>query len=410
MTSARTTQRSFRRISRSNSSRSPQRPLRETSRSPRNSQRRTRSDHQNPRFTLAPWLDALARPWPVFFFGVGFSLFGLLMIYDASVPESLLTFGHPWYYALRHAVWIILGISAFATVSFVPKSVLKKLSPLIFLGALCLLIAVLIPGIGSRLQGAQRWILLGPVPLQPAEISKLAVILFFSSWLSKHQRIGPFLFFTGLITGLILLQPNMSSTVLVGGIATALFFLAGGKMKFLSVFGILAVVLIGALILAAPYRRDRLTTFLNPASDPLGNSYHIRQITLALGRGGVLGQGIGLSKQKQQYIPEAANDSIFAIYAEETGFLGSLVLLSAFGTLLAVGWHIARMQSDTFSFLVAAGITTWLGIQIAFNLAAMVALMPLTGVPLPLISYGGSAYVSTMTGLGILLGFSRKKR
>jgi cell division protein FtsW len=350
---------------------------------------------------------SLARPWPFFLFVIGFALFGLLMIYDASVPESLLTFGHPWYYALRHAVWVVLGIGIFTIASFVPRSILKQLAPLIFFGAVVLLVAVLIPGIGSRLQGAQRWILLGPIPLQPAEISKLAVILFFSSWLEKHQRTGPFLFFTCLVTGLVLLQPNMSTTVLLGGIATTLYFLAGGKMKFLSVFGAIAVVLIGILILAAPYRRDRLMTFLNPASDPLGNSYHIRQITLALGRGGVMGQGIGLSKQKQQYIPEAANDSIFAIYAEETGYVGSLVLLGAFGLLLATGWYIATIQPDTFSFLVAAGITTWLGLQILFNLAAMVALMPLTGVPLPLISYGGSALLSVMAGLGILLGLLR---
>lgn len=362
----------------------------------------------NPRSAQTPSLiQSLARPWPFFLFVVGFALFGLLMIYDASVPESLLTFGHPWYYAMRHGVWVLLGIAVFAAISFIPREVLKKLSPLIFFGAILLLVAVLIPGIGSRLQGAQRWILLGPIPLQPAEISKLAVILFFSTWLEKHQRVGPFLFFTGLVTGLVLLQPNMSTTVLLGGICTALYFLAGGKMKFMAIFGSVALVLVALLILAAPYRRDRLMTFLNPASDPLGNSYHIRQITLALGRGGLMGQGIGLSKQKQQYIPEAANDSIFAIYAEETGYFGALVLLGAFVLLLGVGWHIASIQPDTFSFLTAAGITTWLGLQILFNLAAMVALMPLTGVPLPLISYGGSALLSVMAGLGILLGLLR---
>ncbi len=342
-------------------------------------------------------------PWHFSLFILFFSLFGLLFIFDASVPDSLQNFGTPWHYASRHFVWILLGFSAFLGLSFIPSSTWKKIAPFAFGLAVILLIAVLIPGIGSRLQGAQRWILLGPVPIQPSEITKLSLILFFSTWLAKHQRFAPFLFFTTLIALLVMLQPNMSTAVILSLLSTILYFLAGGKLKPLFLFGGVATLLAAILILAAPYRRERLMTFINPESDPLGKSYHIRQITLALGRGGVFGQGIGLSKQKQHYIPEAANDSIFAIFAEETGFVGSVFLIALYGILIKTGLQITAAQTEREQYLVAAGVTTWFALQILFNLAAMVALVPLTGVPLPLLSYGGSAYLSNMAGLGLLL-------
>jgi cell division protein FtsW len=350
------------------------------------------------------------KPWHFVLFVLFFSLFGLLFIFDASVPDSLQNFGTPWHYAARHLVWIGLGFSAFIGLSFIPSTTWKRIAPLAFGTAVVLLIAVLIPGIGTRLQGAQRWILLGPVPIQPSEITKLSLILFFSGWLSKHQRFAPFLFFTSLIAFLVMLQPNMSTAVILSLLSATMYFLAGGKLKPLFIFGGVATLLGAILILAAPYRRERLMTFLNPESDPLGKSYHIRQITLALGRGGIWGQGIGLSKQKQHYIPEAANDSIFAIFAEETGFVGSLLLIGLYGVLIKTGLNIATAQTEKQQYLVAAGITAWFALQILFNLAAMVALVPLTGVPLPLISYGGSAYVSNMAGLGLLLRLVKEQQ
>ncbi len=338
---------------------------------------------------------------------VAFSLFGLILIYDVSVAESLQTFGNPWHFAAKHAVWIALGMGAFIGTSVLPTSFWKKMAPAIFLGALVLLIAVLIPGIGQRIQGAQRWIYLGPFGIQPAEITKLALIIFFASWLEKHQRFAPFLALTGMVFALIMLQPNLSTAGIVVMIASLLYFLAGGNMKPLLLFGAVGSVILLVLILAVPYRRQRMQTFLNPASDPLGKSYHIRQITIALGRGGVWGQGIGLSKQKQQYIPEASSDSIFAIYAEETGLVGSTLLIAAYGWLITLGYKTAQQQEDRFRFLVASGITTWIALHVLLNLAAMAALIPLTGIPLPLISYGGSHYLSFMAGLGILAGMLR---
>jgi cell division protein FtsW len=349
-----------------------------------------------------------SRPLHFALFILLFSLLGLLFIFDASVPDSLQNYGISWHYAARHSVWVVIGFSIFLLLGQIPAKSWEKIAPIAFGVSITLLVAVLIPGIGVKLQGAQRWIALGPVPIQPSEITKLALIIFFSSWLSRHQRFAPFLFFTSVIAGLIMLQPNMSTAAIVVMLCTILYFLAGGKIKPLAWFGGIALALGIILILVAPYRRERLVTFLNPTIDPLNRSYHIRQITLALGRGGLFGQGIGLSKQKQQYIPEAANDSIFAILAEETGFIGSVSIIGLYILLLQAGLSITMAQKEPFAYLVGAGVTTWFALQIVLNLAAMVALVPLTGVPLPLISYGGSAYLSNMAGLGLLYRLLRE--
>lgn len=347
-------------------------------------------------------------PWRFFAIIIAFSLFGLVLIYDVSVAESLRTFGNSWHFAGLQAIRILLGSCAFLACALFPPQWWKKISLPFFLFTIFLLVIVLIPGIGSRVQGAQRWITIGPVPIQPSEFAKIGIILFFSSWLEKHQRFAPFLFLTGLVFGLILLQPNLSTACITVILSTVLFFLSGGNVKPLLAFGVLGSVLLGALILVEPYRRERLRTFFDPSIDPLGRSYHIRQITIALGRGGWFGQGIGLSKQKQQYIPEASTDSIFAIYAEETGFVGSLLLIGVYAFLIYGGLQIASSQTEHYRFLVAAGITTWVALHALLNLAAMVALIPLTGVPLPLISYGGSSYLSFMIGLGILASLTKE--
>jgi cell division protein FtsW len=357
-----------------------------------------------------PSLLARITPLRFFLFILGFSLFGLVLIYDVSVVESLQTFGHPWHFATRHSIWIALGIVAFGVCATIPAQIWKKLAPWMFWLALALLVAVLIPGVGRKIQGAQRWIYFGSFGIQPAEMTKLAIILFFASWLDKHQRFAPFLMLTGVVFTLIMLQPNLSTAGIVALLCCFMYFLAGGSIKPLVIFGGIGAVIISLLIFSAPYRRERLVTFLNPASDPLGKSYHIRQITLALGRGGIFGQGIGLSKQKQEYIPEASSDSIFSIYAEETGFVGSVLLMSAYAALIKIGWETAKKQEDRFRMLVCAGITTWICLHVVLNLSAMAALIPLTGIPLPLISFGGSNYLSFMAGLGILAGMMRSEK
>lgn len=348
------------------------------------------------------WLHIWTQPHRFVLLVAALCLFGLALIANVSGAESLQTFGHPWHFVEKQAMWLALGAGVYAVGYFLPSSWWKHTSPLFFGFTILLLIAVLIPGLGQRVQGAQRWLVLGSFRLQPSELTKLALVLFFSHWLTKHQRFLPFIVLVGTIFGLILLQPNLSTACIVTLLACILYFLAGGRVMPLLGLGVLGSILLGILIVSAPYRRERLMTFLNPASDPLGRSYHIRQITIALGRGGLWGQGIGLSRQKQQYVPEASTDSIFAIYAEETGFIGASLLVIGFLFFLRVCYGVAERQTDRYRFLVASGIASWLGLHVLLNIAAMVALVPLTGVPLPLISYGGSSTLSMLLALGIL--------
>ena len=333
---------------------------------------------------------------------------GTLFVFDASVAEAFRTFNDQYHFLKQHSLWAILGIIAMLITSLVPLSLWEKISKPIFIFGLILLTMVFIPGIGRELNGAHRWIFLGSLRFQPIEPFKIALIIFFANWLSQHQRTMPFLFTTSLPILLILLQPDLGSILILGTIAFGMFFIAGGKM--LHILGIsgLTILLIMIAILSSSYRRERLNTFLNPQSDPLGSGFHIRQITLAVGRGGVSGQGIGNSRQKFSYIPEASTDSIFAIIAEEVGFIGSSILLILFGTYFFIASKIANAASDPFAMLLGWGIIIWIASQVLLNLAAVVALVPLTGLPLPFISYGGSSLIMILIANGILLRIAKE--
>lgn len=327
---------------------------------------------------------------------------GYLAIFEASATEALHLTGDQWYFIKQHTMWLVIGLVALGVGRFMPMTLWQKYAPYIYGLGIVLLVAVLIPGIGVSVKGASRWLEIGGFRLQPVEVMKFGVIVFFSSWLPRHQRVGPFLTFSLLPAIFVLLQPDLGSTLIVLTIAFALYFCAGAKLSTIISMagaGILGVLL---LILSSPYRLDRLQTYLNPTADPLGTGYHIRQITLALGNGGIFGQGIGQSRQKYQYLPEASTDSIFAIVAEETGFIGALVVLSVYLLLFFTLSKIVRQQTPrSFEYLLAIGVTLWITIHILFNLAAVVALMPLTGVPLPFISRGGSSLVTMLFAIGM---------
>ena len=333
---------------------------------------------------------------------------GVLFVFDASVPEAFRTFDDQYHFLKQHSIWAVLGITIMFLTSLVPLSLWKKISGPIFISGLVLLIMVFIPGIGRELNGAHRWIILGNIRFQPIEPFKIALVIFFANWLSQHQRTLPFLFTTSLPILLILLQPDLGSLLILGIIAFGMFFIAGGKM--LHILGIsgLTILLLLVAILSSSYRSERLNTFLHPQSDPLGSGFHIRQITLALGRGGVAGQGIGNSRQKFSYIPEASTDSIFAIIAEEVGFIGSSILIVIFATYFFISSKIANAATDPFTSLLGWGIVIWIAAQTLLNLAAVVALVPLTGLPLPFISYGGSSLVMILFANGILLRIAKE--
>lgn len=328
---------------------------------------------------------------------------GILFVFDASVAEAFNTFGDQYHFLKQHSLWAGIGILLMLVARLTPLQIWKSLAKPIFMIGILLLIAVFIPGIGKELNGAHRWIFLGNLRLQPIEPFKLALIIFFSSWLTTHQRTLPFIFITALSSILVILQPDLGSLLTLGIIAFGMFFVAGGKITHILGIASVTLLLLFLAIMTSSYRRARLTTFLHPESDPLGAGFHIRQIILALGNGGLVGQGIGNSRQKFSYIPEASTDSIFAIIAEEIGFIGSTLFIILFAFYFYLSSKIVNNSDDRFSYLLGWGIIIWIASQTLLNLAAVVALVPLTGLPLPFISYGGSSLVMILFANGILL-------
>lgn len=340
------------------------------------------------------------------------TLFGLLMIYDASSFISFRDFhGNKYHYIIEQSIWMGLGfIGMFLASRFNYKRLFNLSLPLL-LFAIVLLAIVFMPGFGVKVLGAHRWINLGVFVLQPAEVVKLILAIYLSAWFSKKEK-GNFTAFILLMTvvlGLVMLEPDMGTAIIIMSEAFMLYFLSGGKLSYFvmitPVIGLLGFI----LVLIQPYRRDRLMTFLNPDEHALTKSYHIKQILIGLGSGGATGVGIGNSLQKFGYLPENTTDSIFAIIAEEIGFLGAVLLIALLLFVIWRGFIIANRTKDPFGKLLAGGITAFLGMQMLINLGSMTALFPLTGVPLPFISYGGSALVVDLVSVGILLNIGRER-
>lgn len=318
-------------------------------------------------------------------------------------------FGNQYYYLQEQTKWLILGLVIFFVFSLIDYRLWKKIAFPAMIGTIVLLCVVLIPGIGIKALGAKRWINLGFFVLQPAEFAKLSLIMYLSAWLSggKQQKLFSFLLLLGVFVGLIMLEPDLGTAMIITLTSLAMFFYSGAALQ--NFLLILPVIAMGATSLAlfSPYRFKRLLTFFNPENDPLGASYHIRQAIIAIGSGGLFGLGLGQSRQKYEYLPEANTDSIFAIIGEEIGFVGCIALIAIYVFLLWRGFRVARRIEDPFGRNLALGIITWIGIQTTINISAMVALIPLTGVPLPFISYGGSSLIIILAACGILVNISR---
>ncbi|MDE2588390.1 MAG: cell division protein FtsW, partial [Patescibacteria group bacterium] len=272
------------------------------------------------------------------------------------------------------------------------------------------LILVFIPGVGTSVLGAHRWLNFGFFVIQPAEFVKLALAIYLAAWFSSKEkgRFTAFLLLIGLVLFLVMLEPDMGTTIIILSEAMILFFLSGGNLTYFGLLTPLLLILGFILIKIEPYRAKRLETFLNPTDPNSPSSYHVRQILIALGSGGLTGVGIGNSLQKYAYLPENATDSIFAIIAEEFGLIGSTILILVFAIVAWRGISIALSAKDNFGRLLAGGITAFLVMQIVINLGAQTALFPLTGVPLPFISYGGSSLIVDLCSVGILLNISRQ--
>jgi len=342
-------------------------------------------------------------------------LFGLVMLSSAGAVLGFEKFGDSNYFLKKQLISLAVGLVAFTMMFLINYRLWEKLSPLLMLVGLGLLLAVFIPGLGPEYLGAHRWIQIGTFVFQPSEIIKLIFILYLSSWLVRRQQqlhhvqhsLFPFLTILGLVALLIIAQPDLGTTIVIVGTAIILYFTAGAPLTQLGGLAVAGALLLTLAVKIAPYRAQRFTVFLNPSLDPQGIGYHINQALLAIGSGGIFGLGLGHSRQKFNYLPEPAGDSIFAVTAEELGFLVVIIFILAWCLLLYRGLRIARQSRDAFGQYVAMGIVSWLGLQAFFNMAAMLRLMPLTGIPLPLISYGGTAIITSLAGLGLLLNISR---
>jgi cell division protein FtsW len=281
-----------------------------------------------------------------------------------------------------------------------------------------LTLAVFIPGIGFEHGGARRWLAIGSFTLQPAELFKIAFIIYLATWLSgvKHS-IGSFKYgtlpFIGFLSGaglILLLQPDTDTFLIMATACVALFIVAGGRVRDVFFMFLAGVLLLTVLALARPYVKDRIMTFVDPSRDPQGSGYQINQSLIAIGSGGFIGRGYGQSIQKFEYLPEPIGDSIFAVYAEEFGFIGSCLLVALFAFFTLRGYRIATRAPDLFGMLLVVGITTLIIAQTFLNIAAMLGLAPLSGLPLPFISHGGTALLATLASVGIILNVSKYQK
>ncbi len=338
------------------------------------------------------------------------TFFGLFMIYDISSFVAFRDFADKYRYVKDQTFWILLGFGALFFFSYFDYHKFYNLAIPILLTAIGLLFLVFIPGIGVKLLGASRWIDLKFILLQPSEFVKLALAIYLSAWFSSKERgrLVAFLFLLSAVIFLIMLQPDMGTASIIVFGAMTIYFLSGAKVSyFLALVPVMAIL--GFIIAKLePYRAARLTAFFNANQDINATSYHVRQILIALGSGGLTGVGLGNSLQKYAYLPENTTDSIFAIVAEELGFLGASFIIIVFIVLVWRGFSIAMNAKDQFGKLLAGGIIAMISAQVLVNLAAQTALLPLTGIPLPFISYGGSALIINLTAIGILLNIAKQ--
>lgn len=340
---------------------------------------------------------------------------GIVMVYSASYVWADFSYGDPYFFTKRQVIFSVIGIGALLFFYFLPYYVLQKYVTVILAISFLLLIAVLIPGIGMVRGGAQSWIGVGAFSLQPAEFAKLALILFLAKYLAicKHKMHTFFIGFlfpisiTLLFFAMIMLQPDFGTGIVLVGTCVIMIFVAGARFRYFLYFGILGIIGLAFLILSAPYRLSRITAFLNPWADPLGDGFQIIQSLYALGPGKLLGVGFGKSIQKYFYLPEPQTDFIFAIIGEELGFIGALGIIFLFYFVAFRGMKIALNSFDPFATYVAIGIVAMIALQFIVNVSVVIGLIPVTGITLPLLSYGGSSLTLTLASIGILLNLSK---
>ena len=344
------------------------------------------------------------------------TVLGLTMVLSAGSISAVEGYGTSFWYFQRQSIYAVAGVIAMVVAARLPYAIWQKLAVPIMIAVLPLMVIALHPSSGTAFSGASRWIDLGPVTLQPSEFMKLALIAFTATVLTKkwnklddlgHLAI-PLAPVVGVIALLVILQRDLGTTVILCGSVFLMMFAAGVRIRFLAIAGGIGLASAAVLIFGETYRRTRFVdAYLNPWADRMGDGYQLIQGLIALGSGGWFGVGLGASRQKWDYLPNAHSDFIFAIVGEELGLVGAFLVMIAFGVLLYAGIRIAMQAPDTFGRLLAAGITSWIGLQTIVNLGAVTGLLPITGVPLPLLSFGGTALVVTLAGIGVLVSIAR---
>ena len=348
------------------------------------------------------------------------SLAGSAMIFSASYAYAEARYGTPYYFILRQSIWLTVGIALMLAVSTLSTDLLYCLSPILYGITIVLLLAVLV--IGSTGNGAQRWISLGPITIQPSEIGKTALVLILSYYYKRNAESAfrqrgrdsfvsgtllPFLLIGGICL-LVMLQKHLSGLIIIGCIGISVMFLSGIRLRFLGILGALASIGVSALAIFTDYTKRRITIWQNPERYPLDGGWQTLQGLMAIGSGGFFGRGFGKSLLKFSYVSEPANDMIFTILCEELGFLGALGTLFLFALFIRLVFRIAERSYDTFSRLVALGIGCKVGIQVLLNVAVVTNTIPNTGISLPFFSYGGSSLLMLFAEMGILLSISRQ--
>ena len=339
---------------------------------------------------------------------------GIIFVYSSSFATGIVQFNNANHFVIRQTIWALLGTGLLLLGLSIDYQRLQKYALPLLIIAIVLLLLVLI--LGETYNGAQRWLNLRNLNFQPSEFAKIAVIIYLAAWLSaKAERIRSiehslvFVLVIGAISILLLLQPDLGTTILILGTAFTMFWAAGATLLQVATLGITGSSTVFLLAITESYRLDRLFSFFSAEADPLGRGFQTLQSLIALGNGGIFGLGLGESRGKFFYIPESHTDAIFAIIGEELGLIATAIILILFASLMVRGYQIAQQSNTQFGFLLATGITTWIVLQALLNIGGITRMIPLTGLPIPLLSYGGSSLLVLMLAIGILANISRNK-
>jgi len=343
---------------------------------------------------------------------------GVVMVYSASAIIAADRFRDPYFFLKKQLFWAVLGFGCLWAAMTLNYRILERIMLPLLVVSLVLLVLVLVPPFSQEINGTRRWFRWGPVSFQPAELAKFSLVVYLAHFLTRRREVVesfwlgllPPLLVAGSMAGLVLLQPDMGSSLTLVVLVFCLLFLAGGRVRQMTLVAASALPLLAVAIYMAPYRLKRIMTFLDPWADPRGSGFQIIQSYLALGSGGLFGRGLGESKQKLFYLPEPHTDFVFAVLGEELGLLGAVSVIGLFGLLIWRGIRIGLGAPDPFGALLALGLTALLACQTLVNLGVVTGALPTKGLPLPFISFGGSALIMAMVSVGVLLNLSQHAR